>query len=489
MRKASAGLLAVLFVLWSGTAAESPALSDDGALSFSSWVVVQNPSADAATVGIVYATPCDPATPDYTAVVPSVASDVVSVGEAFPGPWGAAAMVSSDVPVVATQTFLWSDAGGSTQWASHGGGVPVPSRTWYLGEATTYGEFESYVFLWNPGPDTATAQITYLLPGETRTGPQVTLNPTAQKEIPMSEAAPDAWSASAVVTADAPIVAFLSTYNQRDGASFHQAGVPTPATSWYLAEGTTEPWSGFETWIVVQNPNDTPATVGLAFQSEGVLHPGPTQTIPPMTHAAWAAADSFPNRMQFTTVVTSDVPVVATQTRTWDNRHGIDSTLGAPSPSSTWYFPAGPSHTEAESWLVLINPGSEPVRASIDFLTPGGPFGAPPLTLDPLGRDSISLPPEVNGQMTYSVAVTSDTPILVLQGTYWETASGSHQDTSFGVTSPATTWYLPPTPHRPQPMDSGSAGQTEDGDRDGDGVPDGEDLCPDFPGAPATSGC
>jgi len=32
-------------------------------------------------------------------------------------------------------------------------------------------------------------------------------------------------------------------------------------------------------------------------------------------------------------------------------------------------------------------------------------------------------------------------------------------------------------------------GEPPKSDRDGDGVPDDEDLCPDWPGSPETNGC
>ena len=37
-----------------------------------------------------------------------------------------------------------------------------------------------------------------------------------------------------------------------------------PAPTWYLAEGCTAP--GFETWVLVQNPGDTKATIDMRLQ-------------------------------------------------------------------------------------------------------------------------------------------------------------------------------------------------------------------------------
>jgi hypothetical protein len=61
---------------------------------------------------------------------------------------------------------------------------------------------------------------------------------------------------------------------------------------------------------------------------------------------------------------------------------------------------------------------------------------------------------------------------------------------SFGFGGPSTQWCLPVTPHAPSRSGFGSNEDAEaPGDRDGDGVPDDEDYCPDVPGSKAVNGC
>ncbi len=55
-------------------------------------------------------------------------------------------------------------------------------------------------------------------------------------------------------------------------------GATSPATSWYLAEGATA--GDFETWLLVQNPGDTPASIDVKLHTAGGEVPGPTGTIP-----------------------------------------------------------------------------------------------------------------------------------------------------------------------------------------------------------------
>ena len=44
------------------------------------------------------------------------------------------------------------------------------------------------------------------------------------------------------------------------------AGVSEPATSWFLAEGATG--SFFDTFVLVANPNSTPANVTMTFLTD-----------------------------------------------------------------------------------------------------------------------------------------------------------------------------------------------------------------------------
>ncbi len=50
------------------------------------------------------------------------------------------------------------------------------------------------------------------------------------------------------------------------------------STTWYLAEGATD--GGFETWVLVQNPNPHPVDIAVTFQTGSGEVAGPADTIP-----------------------------------------------------------------------------------------------------------------------------------------------------------------------------------------------------------------
>jgi len=490
VRRIVAGLMMILLVGMIGFSGNLEGWTNDGTYSYYSAIVVQNVSNSAATVQVTYQTPCDPTTPDYELTVAPGTRATVNVNDAFPGPWGSAAIVTSDVPVVASQTYLWSDPSGGTQWASHSGGMPEPSTTWYLAEGSTYGGFESYILVQNPGEQSAQVELTYMTPGGTHEGQTITIDPIGRMEINVADTLPDSSSISTVVTSDVPVVVQLSAYWNGGASTTSSMGTTVPATTWYLAEGNTTEGSGFATWVTVQNPGGADANVAVSFIADGEQHTGPDLNVASMTHSKFNVGDTFPDQSHFITIVTSDVPVVAIQSTTWDAHNGYDCTMGVTAPSQQWYFAEGRQFGSFSTWVNVQNVGATSTDVSVTYMTSTGTVDGPNLVIDPFARDSISLPESVSDEATFSVVITSDQPILAQHGTYWETGAGIHQDLYFGTTISATSWYLPATPHSPLQLgpEPDNAPSISD-DRDGDGVPDAEDYCPDYPGTPAANGC
>jgi len=97
------------------------------------------------------------------------------------------------------------------------------------------------------------------------------------------------------------------------------------ATTWYLAEGCT--LGGFETWVLVQNPNDQPAEVTLTFVTDAGPVPGPVQTLGPNSRFTWNAGD-FVDSYNVSTQVDSNQPVVAERAMYWNNRMGEHDSIG-----------------------------------------------------------------------------------------------------------------------------------------------------------------
>jgi len=100
-------------------------------------------------------------------------------------------------------------------------------------------------------------------------------------------------------------------------------------TEWYLAEGCTE--GDFETWVLVQNPNDSPAQVNLTFLTEQGPVPGPQAALPPNSRLTWNAGE-YVTSFHVSTKVESNRPVVAERAVYWNQREGGHDSIGVTLP-------------------------------------------------------------------------------------------------------------------------------------------------------------
>jgi hypothetical protein len=134
------------------------------------------------------------------------------------------------------------------------------------------------------------------------------------------------------VTAAKPVVAERSTYFNYNGKKGGTGGigVTSPAPSWYLAEGCTT--GEFDTWVLLQNPNNEEATVTLEFQ----LPPGQSAvpcvfTLPAKTRKS-VSLDALPglSSADVSTKVTSTKPVIAERSMYFDygGKRGGHSSVG-----------------------------------------------------------------------------------------------------------------------------------------------------------------
>jgi hypothetical protein len=85
------------------------------------------------------------------------------------------------------------------------------------------------------------------------------------------------------------------------------SAVAAPARTWYLAEGCTEP--GFETWLLVQNPGNTAASIAIDLQTDKGALAGPRAKVPAHSRATFNVSESVVS-FNVSARVTSDRDIV-----------------------------------------------------------------------------------------------------------------------------------------------------------------------------------
>lgn len=213
---------------------------------------------------------------------------------------------------------------------------------------------------------------------------------------------------------------------------------PPPATPYesFLAEGCTG--YGFETWVLVANPNDRPATVYLSYMTDrGGRNREPVQ-VPARSRMTFNASSDI-WAMSAGIRVGSDRPVFVERAMYWNGRvEGHDST-GTAAGANDWYLADGHTADGFETWIEILNPGASSANAHVTYFTPGGRVEGPGIEVPAYSRRTVFASDTVP-HSDVAARVTSDAPVVVERSMYWDGRRGGSG--SMGVKAPSAEWYF-----------------------------------------------
>ncbi|MBU1669697.1 MAG: succinylglutamate desuccinylase/aspartoacylase family protein [Actinobacteria bacterium] len=323
-------------------------------------------------------------------------------------------------------------------WGHTAAAVSQPSKTWYLAEGSTGEGFETWVLVGNPRADEATVRLTFITAAGPVEGPTLSLPPFTRKTVNAADTAPDEAEVACVVESDTPVVAERAVYGGARRWAHCSAGVCEPATTWYLAEGSTG--EGFETWVLVFNPGASPAEVGVTFMTDTGGVEGPAFTLPAMTRRTINVADTVPGTWEVSTCVESNAPVVVERAAYGAGGTWATCSAGLTSPEQSWYMAEGTTAAGSETWVLVQNPFATAADLSVSYMTPSGTVPGPAARIEPFSRRSFFAADVVPGEWEVSAEVSSDNPVVAERAVYgpgraWATGSAA-------VPTGGTTWYM-----------------------------------------------
>jgi len=326
-----------------------------------------------------------------------------------------------------------------------------PLSTWYLAEGSTDWGFTTYISIINPNEADITAKVTYMTDsGPVRRGDlpidamsQVTINP--QDDIGAAD-----FSTKVECLEGKTIAADRTMIWTGEGAVASDAhcsiGVTNPEMTWYLAEGSSD-W-GFETWLLIQNPQAAQAHCSLTFMIEGG---GEAQvfdvTIPANTRRTYNMAD-FIGEHDASMRVSSNVGVIAERTMYRNNRREGHCSIGTASPSNDYFLAEGTTDWGFTTYVLIQNPHDEAVPVEVSFnvgQTYDGPASQPlAFTMEPNSRKTIKTNdvPELANK-DFSTKVNGSKPIIAERAMYWDNGTGEACHASVGLSEPHKRFYLP----------------------------------------------
>lgn len=395
---------------------------------FDTDVLIANPNQATAAVSIQFLTQ-DGVTISDARVLPAMSRTTIRADE-LRGLENAAfstAVTSIDgSPLVVERTMRWGDGGygAHTEKASAG-----TALDWYFAEGAQ-GFYSTYFLLVNPTNTANVAHVTYFREGLDAVTRDYALAPFARLTVDAGrDAALVDQAFGAHVVFDRPGAAERSMYFSTDtlwSGGHASAGVTSPSTSWFLAEGATG--SLFTTFILIANPNDQPADVTVTYLPASGIPVRKTLTVAPRARVTRniATEDATLASTAVATQVESTRPVIVERSQYWPNPNWAEAhnSAGVTSLATRWGLAegrvGGPEHYQ--TYILLANPGSVAADVTITFLRTNGAtitktFSVPAASRFNVATGADGPVPELVDE-EFAAVIASSQPIAVERAMY-----------------------------------------------------------------------
>ena len=348
-----------------------------------------------------------------------------------------------------------------------------PATTWYMAEGYTGdnnypGEsFDTYVLVQNPGEETSQIKATFMKPGgvevekeyEVPGGSRFTIH---VDEVPGCENT----SVSTMVesTNNVPVICERSVYfNYYGRVGGHDVlAVTKPEELWYLPEGYTGddnyPGEAFDTYVLIQNPNDELAMIRAMFQfSDGGSK---TMVYTVLPHERFTIhVDEVPDceNKSVSTVISSEneVPIIVERSVyfNYHGRIGGHASTGIVQPYTDWYLAEGYTadglyypEEAFDTYILIQNPNIVVAEVKCSFMKPGGEVIEKYYSLEPARRFTIHVD-EIPGLEATSVSTRVQTTngafINCERAVYFNYRGKTGGHDCVAVREPGLDWYLP----------------------------------------------
>jgi hypothetical protein len=276
---------------------------------FETYILIQNPTARTATVNVTYITPTGPV-PKEAFNIAANSRYTINVADDLPSS-DASFEIVADQRVIAERSMYWDGRRGGHASI----GTTLPAQQWYLAEGSTDWGYDEYVLVENPGAQAASVTLTYMTPAGAVPQPGMSVPAGTRATVHVNEALPNR-DVSVRITANHGVVAERSMYwnNGTGKAGHNEIGVPQPRQQCFLAEGSTD-W-GFDEWVLIQNPNGTPANVGINYMTSTGLRPKNAFVLAANSRVSVHVNSDVPG-IDTSAYVFSNMPIIAERSMYW----------------------------------------------------------------------------------------------------------------------------------------------------------------------------
>ena len=341
---------------------------------------------------------------------------------------------------------------------------PLGFYTRYLAEGSANQFFQTRITAFNPGTTGGRAVMHFRQPGF----PPIDyfFTPSSQHADTVQPGLLPGVSTdfASVIESEVPLVVDRTMWWDRTGYGSHaETAIAAPATTWYLAEGSTS--GAFSLFYLLLNPGPTPATATIRYlrpfglppiERTYALAPDARLTIPIDTAAPELASTDV------SAVVTCTQAIIVERAMYLDApgqpfAAGHES-AGVTAPATRWFLAEGATGAFFDLFILLANPGTEAAEIDVDYLLPNGTthrkhYRVPAQSRFTIWVDDEQLPAGSGQKPLASVAVSSTVtssngvPIIVERTMWWPgpqvaTPFWTEAHNSAGATETGTRWAL-----------------------------------------------
>jgi hypothetical protein len=213
--------------------------------------------------------------------------------------------------------------------------------------------------------------------------------------------------------------------------------IPEVSKSWFLAEGSTV---GFSAFVLIQNPNASPAAVTLTFISQNGSTKIYSETVPAFTRTTIPIHREVPETFSVSTRIEASLPIIVERAMYFNNNTAGHDSIGLTNLSNKWYFPGNHTFAGDEDFILLTNTSNfQAAVVTATFIFEDLGPSTQSYTVAPSSRFTIPMHGIVPGRRV-SVFLESSLPIAAEKALYINNRAGG--TAGIGAVSPSLTWYF-----------------------------------------------
>ncbi|MGI5835269.1 MAG: DUF5719 family protein, partial [Chloroflexota bacterium] len=385
---------------------------------FDTWLLLQNPDPVAANAKVTYMLPDGGQKISNYALKPTSRMSIFLNSEVPNSE--VSTMIESDRYILAERAMYFGKEGHATA------GAISPSQSWYFAEGGTSPPFETWILIQNPNKEPAVANITFFKEDGSTIAHQMLIPHVSRASLLVNQIVPDAAVATRI-EADRPIVAERAIYKDKGKAGSDSIGATALSKTWYMAEGVTR--LGFDTWILMLNPNDVPATVTATYMKEDGGTVTKQYLVRERSRVSVPLNQEVPG-VRVATKIESDIPIVAERSIYFPDGLGSHNSMGAPEAARLWYLPEGSTAKPFSQNILLMNPNRSPANITALFMKEDGSSVEKKYTLKPTSRLTLEMN-SILPDTSFSTRIQADQPVVVERSMYFSDWLGGHN--SMGI--------------------------------------------------------